>query len=108
MTTETIAQLQAKYQQLEKDYKTQRAGLEKQIAEAKKTHQADALAKIRALMVEHGLAPEDIGLSKKTRKVKAPGTVPAKYRGPNGETWTGRGRQPAWLGENREQYRIKD
>lgn len=25
------------------------------------------------------------------------GRVPAKYRGPNGEAWSGRGKQPRWL-----------
>lgn len=25
------------------------------------------------------------------------GKVPAKYRGPNGEAWSGRGKQPRWL-----------
>ena len=108
MTTSTIAELQAKYEQLEKDYKSQRIGLEKQIAEAKKVYQADAVSKIRALMAEHGLNAEDIGLSKKPRKVNRPGSVAAKYRGPDGQTWTGRGRPPTWVGESREQYRIKD
>ena len=39
--------------------------------------------------------------------------VAAKYRGPNGEAWAGRGLTPRWLaelegkGESREQYLIK-
>ena len=38
--------------------------------------------------------------------------VPAKYRGPNGEEWTGRGRTPGWLtaleaeGKKREQFAV--
>jgi DNA-binding protein H-NS len=37
----------------------------------------------------------------------------AKYRGPNGEEWSGRGRQPHWLtalmaeGRNREEFRLQ-
>ena len=37
---------------------------------------------------------------------------PAKYRGPNGETWSGRGRTPRWLaaleaeGQGREQFAL--
>src|SRR5512132_87464 len=37
-----------------------------------------------------------------------------KYRGPLGETWSGRGRMPTWLthleatGHNKEEYRIKE
>jgi DNA-binding protein H-NS len=36
---------------------------------------------------------------KKTAKRGASkrGKVPAKYRGPNGEAWSGRGKQPRWL-----------
>ena len=30
-------------------------------------------------------------------KKRAGAKVPAKYRGPDGETWTGRGKQPRWL-----------
>ena len=30
-------------------------------------------------------------------KGRAGGKVPAKYRGPEGETWSGRGKQPRWL-----------
>ena len=40
-------------------------------------------------------------------------SVPAKYRGPNGETWSGRGLTPRWLvalekgGKKRDSYLIK-
>ncbi|MBP6718011.1 MAG: H-NS histone family protein, partial [Rhodoferax sp.] len=38
----------------------------------------------------------------------------AKFRGPNGETWSGRGLMPRWLsalvaqGKTREDFAIKD
>ncbi|MFM8567818.1 MAG: H-NS family nucleoid-associated regulatory protein [Gemmatimonadota bacterium] len=32
-----------------------------------------------------------------TRGTAKGGKVPAKYRGPNGEAWSGRGKQPRWL-----------
>jgi DNA-binding protein H-NS len=41
-------------------------------------------------------------------------TLPVKYRGPTGETWSGRGHPPQWLrkleveGHNREEYLVKD
>ena len=47
------------------------------------------------------------GKSKNAGKV-----VAAKYRGPNGETWTGRGLMPRWLaalvaqGQTREEFAI--
>lgn len=34
--------------------------------------------------------------------------LPVKFRGPNGETWAGRGRLPAWMqGQDKEQFRVK-
>lgn len=41
-------------------------------------------------------------------------TVPAKFRGPNGETWSGRGLMPRWLtalvaqGRQKDEFAIKD
>ncbi|HQZ06103.1 MAG TPA: H-NS histone family protein [Burkholderiaceae bacterium] len=35
-------------------------------------------------------------------------TVPAKYRGPNGETWSGRGLTPRWLAALVEQGQAKE
>lgn len=33
--------------------------------------------------------------------------LPIKYRGPNGETWTGQGNKPKWMGSrNPEDFRI--
>ena len=40
------------------------------------------------------------------------GKVPPKYRGPNGETWSGRGQHPRWMrpflrkGRDPESFRI--
>jgi len=42
------------------------------------------------------------------------GTVPPKYRGPNGETWSGRGHQPKWLtaleadGRKKDEFLIRE
>jgi len=43
----------------------------------------------------------------KKRGAKAGGTVAAKYRGPNGETWSGRGLMPKWLSALVAQGRTK-
>lgn len=43
----------------------------------------------------------------------AGGTLPVKFRGPNGEEWSGRGRLPKWLqvaeaeGKKREDFAVK-
>ena len=77
----------------------QKAALEQQIAEAQRTERADAVAKVRALMAEHGLTLAD--LSAKSVAVKRGGAkVAPKYRdAATGNTWSGRGLQPKWLRE---------
>jgi len=53
-------------------------------------------------------------LKKLKAQLKGPVTPPATYRGPNGETWTGRGLMPRWLavlvkeGQDKENFRITD
>ena len=107
MSTETTASLKAKLIQLEQNYKAERAQIEKQIADTQKAHQTDAIAKIRSLMEEHGLTAEHFQSPSKKWKPKSTKVVAAKYRGPEGQTWTGRGRQPKWLGEDKNRYLIK-
>lgn len=49
----------------------------------------------------------------KTAKSGSGGTVAAKFRGPNGETWSGRGLTPRWLaalvaqGSQKEEFAVK-
>lgn len=109
MENNTLAQLQEKYSKLETDYKRERSALEKKIAQTKKLEQANAIAQIRSIMNEFGIEPTDIGAGKKARKISRQVVpVAAKYRGANGETWSGRGRQPRWLGDDRQKFLIKD
>ncbi|RAI42805.1 H-NS family nucleoid-associated regulatory protein [Rhodoplanes roseus] len=42
------------------------------------------------------------------RSPRAGRKVPPKYRGPNGETWAGRGAQPKWLAQLIAQGRTAD
>jgi DNA-binding protein H-NS len=78
------------------------------------------LEELRAKARELGLSPEDLAaaLASKSapvsrRAAKGEGKkVAAKYRGPNGEEWTGRGIAPKWLaaleamGRPREEFLI--
>ncbi len=54
-----------------------------------------------------------IGTKKASGKKKSGVTLPAKYCGPNGETWTGRGLAPRWLkaelaqGKTKEEFAVK-
>ena len=85
----------------------QKAALEAQIEAARKAENADAIAKVKALVAEHGLTQQDIfGGSKRGRK--GSGIVAAKYKDPiSGATWSGRGKAPRWIeGKDRSQYAV--
>lgn len=61
-----------------------------------------AIAKIKALMGEHGLTVHDLAggaQAKRERSHPSAGTrIAPKYRDPlSGATWTGRGQQPRWM-----------
>lgn len=71
-----------------------------------KSNQASAL--IKDMVIANNITASDIGSvladmgvvwtevkAKKVRKVR-PDLLP-KYKGPNGELWSGRGRKPNWL-----------
>ena len=75
------------------ELKQQAEALMQQAEQARKQELSEAVEQVRKIMSDYGLSIQDIaGSSPKTR-----GRVAAKYRGPNGETWSGRGRRPGWL-----------
>lgn len=86
------------------DLLAKKAELEKQIDETRRQEKADAVARVRALMAEHGLTAADLsGRGASSGKSGAKGQTPGrkvapKYRDPStGDTWSGRGLQPKWL-----------
>jgi DNA-binding protein H-NS len=83
-----------------KELLAQRALLEKQIEEARQAEVADAIAQARKLIAEHGLTAADLGFKvagTAATAARAKVAVAVKYRGPNGESWSGRGKAPNWL-----------
>ena len=83
-----------------KELLAQRAMLEKQIEEARQAELSEAISQVKRLISEYGLTAADLGfkmgaMAMLAGKVRAP--VAVKYRGPNGETWSGRGKAPKWL-----------
>ncbi|KJV27580.1 KorB protein [Aquitalea magnusonii] len=66
------------------------------IEQQQAAEKADAKRQIMELVKLHSLNLDDV-LSKATATVRKP--VEAKYKNPNNEsqTWTGRGRKPAWV-----------
>lgn len=76
----------------------QRAALDQQIIDTQRQLKADAIAKCKALMADHGLTLADLGVRGGVAPRKSTGKVAAKFRHPEtGETWSGRGLQPKWL-----------
>ena len=89
----------------------QKEALDQQIAEAQLQAKADGIAKIRALMAEHGLTVADLSEGRASGKSAGKGKgqkVAPKYRDPeSGKTWTGRGVAPKWIaGKDREAFFI--
>jgi len=89
--------------------------LQQQAAEIRSQEFDKTVAEILAKMNAFGITLKDLDASKgRPRKVAAPGTKPAaaKFRGPNGETWSGRGLTPRWLaallatGRTKEEFAI--
>lgn len=92
---------------------------EKLLAEAERMREqeiADAVADIKRKIDLYGLTPEDLGLAKSAGpgRTRPKNKAAVKYRGPNGETWSGgRGRKPQWVtqalqqGRNLEDFAVK-
>src|SRR4051812_49256931 len=97
-------------------------------AEAKRREKLDdakkaVLEETRAKLAELGLTLEAAlptlasagqGGQGRKRRRDAGQPLPVRYRGPHGETWSGRGRMPKWLqtleaeGRNREEFRATE
>lgn len=94
MSEQTLAELKA-----------QRAELDAKIEAAELAAKADAVAKVKALMVELGVTRRMLGgggsgpiKPAATRRHPSAGTkIKPKYADKAGNTWSGRGLQPKWL-----------
>ena len=68
---------------------------------ARKQEIAEVIQRIKAQMKEYGIALNHISDTEKVKKLKSAkpkSTAPAKYKGPNGELWSGGlGRRPEWV-----------
>jgi len=89
-----------------KELLAQREALEQQIAAARKTEVADAVQKIKGLIEAFGLTQDDVFPPAKQKRET--GSVAPKYRDPaTGQTWTGRGKPPAWIkDQDRSKFEI--
>lgn len=75
--------------------------LRKQAEEFRNKERAGVIEELRTKIAEYGLTAADLKLSSRAPKASAgKASAPAKYRGPNGEAWSGgRGRKPRWVTE---------
>jgi len=81
-------------------YSELRAQAEELLAQAEKIRQQEkgkVIAELRAKMEEYGIEASDLETGKRGRRpgVGARAKGEPKYRGPNGETWTGGARTQA-------------
>ncbi len=98
------------------DIQNQIAILQKQAEEIKAQEFNKTVEDIKAKMAAFGITVADLEGGKtrprKAAAAKSANPAPAKYRGPNGETWSGRGLMPRWLaalvaqGQNKEAFAI--
>ncbi|WP_306453736.1 MULTISPECIES: H-NS histone family protein [unclassified Burkholderia] len=85
----------------------QREALDAQINAAREAEREAAIGQIKALMKEFDLSILDLQEKGHKRNSRRMSTVP-KYRDPaTGKTWSGRGRQPAWLGNDPAAFLIQ-
>ena len=78
---------------------------------ARARSELEALGLSLEMAIAGSTAP--LGATAKKPNRQQGGSVEVKFRGPNGETWSGRGRLPKWLhaieaqGGTRSQYAVK-
>lgn len=95
-----------------KDLLSQKAALELQISEVRKTELGEAIALVKGIIDEYGLTSEDVFQFSKPKSkggTSSSGTkVAPKYRDPStGAVWTGRGKAPKWIeGKERSDFLI--
>jgi DNA-binding protein H-NS len=85
--------------------------LQKQAAEIRAQEFDQTVQDILAKMAAYGITVNDLNGNKP--RVRKTGTAvtkqaAAKFRGPNGESWSGRGLMPRWLSALVAQGRTKD
>lgn len=66
-----------------------------------------AIQEIKALMDEYAISLEDLNSAGKTKGKKSKPKAKAQFQDADGNTWSGRGRMPAWLrGKDKEKFRT--
>jgi DNA-binding protein H-NS len=85
--------------------------LQKQANEIKAQEFDQTVQDILAKMAAYGITLKDLDVIKGRARKAAPAgskSAAAKFKGPNGETWSGRGLTPRWLSALVAQGRTKE
>ena len=104
------------------DIQSQIEKLQKQASQIKAKEFHKTVLEIRQKMQAFGITVKDLQSAKKVKNPPAPAKksakpagkkaagapVAAKYRGPDGQTWTGRGLSPRWMKALIDQGRSKE
>jgi DNA-binding protein H-NS len=96
-------QLDADIAQLRRVAKARVSELEAQIKQISSSEIRAAKEQVLAVLAQHGLSVKDLNVMVPKERVRRAPTQ--KYIGPNGETWSGMGRQPQWLkGQDKSKF----
>jgi DNA-binding protein H-NS len=88
--------------------RAQIAKLEKEAEALRRQELKNVIAQVRQVIAEYDLSAADLGLTGRAGKRGARKAIrgsvgEAKYRDPRtGQTWSGRGRPPAWIAEAKD------
>lgn len=78
----------------------------KQQAEAVRLQEkTGVIAELKDKIVRYSITAKDLGLTNATRQYRPVSAT--RYRSPNGELWSGKGRRPEWLRQAMAQGRSK-
>jgi DNA-binding protein H-NS len=83
------------------DLIAQKKQIDQQIEQVFEEEKAEAISDVLSKVKEYGLTAAECGVvavQKATvTPIKTRKKVAAKFRGPQGQEWSGRGRQPTWM-----------
>ncbi|MFS0755942.1 H-NS histone family protein [Noviherbaspirillum sp. 1P10PC] len=90
-----------------KELQDQIAKLKQDAEEVRSREISGAIAQIKSLMNDYGITIQDIESSGRRKGNKAVSLFNVQFKDESGNTWSGRGRMPAWLkGKDKEKFRV--
>jgi DNA-binding protein H-NS len=91
-----------------KQLKDQIEELQRQAEEARAQEVNGAVNQIKTLMQDYGITISDLDGAGRKKSSKSGQQSNVQFQDESGNTWSGRGRMPAWLkGKDKEQFRVK-